>query len=266
MASRTKQKEEARARRLAEERARLERERRQRRMQMLGGVLLAAVAIIAVAIAISSSGGSKATGLQKGPQLAQTKAQVSQLLTGIPQTGATLGRPTAPVTLDYYGDLECPVCKDFTLNGGWRQLVQTDVRAGRVKVVYRAFPTATNDPNTFKSQQVAALAAGKQDRFWNYMELFYHQQGAEGSGYVTQSYLDGIARQIPGLNVSQWQTARNDATLAAQVDSDGAAGQTAGVTGTPTLIAKGPKGSVPVSAATGVPSYGELQKAIKAAA
>jgi protein-disulfide isomerase len=266
MASRTKQKEEARARRLAEEQARQERERRQRRMQMLGGVILAAVAVIAVAIAISSSGGSKATGLQKGPQLAQTKAQVSSLLTGIPQSGATLGSPSAKVTLDYYGDLECPVCKDFTLTGGWRQLVQNDVRQGKVKVVYRAFQTATTDPNTFNTQQVAALAAGKQNLFWNYMELFYHQQGSEGSNYVTQSYLDGIARQIPGLNVSQWTSARNDSALAAQVQSDEATGHSTGVTGTPTLIAKGPKGTVPVSAATGVPSYSELEKAIKAAA
>ncbi len=267
MASRTKQKEEARARRLAEERARAERARRQRRMQMLGGVVLAAVAIVAVAIAISSGGGgSKATGLQTGPQLSKTAAQVSQLLTGIPQNGAILGKPTAPVTVDYYGDLECPVCKDFTLNGGWQQLVQNDVRQGRVKVVYRAFQTATPDPNTFTTQQVAALAAGKQARFWNYMELFYHEQGAEGSGYVTQSYLDGIARQIPGLNFAQWQAARNDSALAAQVEADKAAGNTAGVTGTPTLIAKGPKGTVPVGAATGVPSYGEIEKAVKAAA
>ena len=264
MASRTKQKEEARARRLAEERARAERERRQRRIQMLGDVILAAVAVVAVAIAISSSGGSKATGLQKGSQLAQTKAQVSQLLTGIPQTGPTLGSPSAKVTLEYYGDLECPVCKSFTLNGGWQQLVRTDVRQGKVKVVYRAFQTATTDPSTFNTQQVAALAAGKQDRFWDYMELFYHQQGTEDTGYVNQSYLDGIAAQIPGLNISQWNSARNDSSLASQVQADEAAGHTLGVTGTPTLVAKGPKGTVPVSTTSGVPTYGELQKAIQA--
>src|SRR5438874_263892 len=58
MASRKEQKEQARARRLAEEQARAERTRRQRRLQMLGGVALAAIAVVAVVIAISSGGGS----------------------------------------------------------------------------------------------------------------------------------------------------------------------------------------------------------------
>jgi protein-disulfide isomerase len=265
MASRTKQKEEARARRLAEEQARAERERRQRRTQMLGGVILAAIAVVAVAIAISSGGGGGSSGLQKGTKASQTVASVTQLLTGIPQSGNVLGNPGAPVTLDYYGDLECPICRDFTLSGGWPQLVTNEIRQGKVKVVYRAFETATHDPSTFQTQQVAALAAGKQNRFWDYVELFYKEQGAEGSGYVTESYLDGLAQQTPGLNTSAWRTARSDATLTAQVQSDAAAGTAAGVNSTPTVIAKGPKSTVPVSAATGVPSYSELQKAIKAA-
>ena len=42
----------------------------------------------------------------------------------------------------------------------------------------------------FKDQQVAALAAGMQKKFWNYAELFYHEQGQEDTGYVTESYLD----------------------------------------------------------------------------
>src|SRR5947209_16582889 len=53
MASRTKQKEEARARRLAEEQARSERARRQRRVRMLAGVIIGAVAVVAVLIAVS---------------------------------------------------------------------------------------------------------------------------------------------------------------------------------------------------------------------
>ncbi len=264
MASRTKQKEEARARRLAEEQARAERERRQRRMQMLGGVVLAALAVVGVAIAISSNGGGS-SGLQKGSAVNKTVASVNTLLNGIPQSGNVLGSPSAPVSVDYYGDLQCPVCRDFTLNGGWPQLVQNEVRQGKVKVAYRAFETATRDPGTFQTQQVAALAAGKQAKFWNYMELFYREQGAEGTGYVNEAYLDGLAQQIPGLNVSQWHAARGDSALQAQVQADGVAGNTAGVTGTPTLIAKGPKGTVPVQSSTGVPSYSEIQQAIKAA-
>jgi protein-disulfide isomerase len=262
MASRTKQKEEARARRLAEERQQAELARRNRRLRMVGGTVLAAVAIAAVLVAVSAgSGGSKATGLQTGTSANQTSAAVSQLLSGIPQSGATIGNPNAPVEMTYYGDLECPICQQFTLNGGFPQLVSNDVRAGKVKVVYRAFQTATRDPTVFQTQQVAALAAGKQNKFWDYAELFYREQGAEGSNYVNSGYLTGLAQQIPGLSLSQWQSARNDPSLPSQVQSDEQSGTAAGVQGTPTLVFKGPKGSVSPSAA--VPSYSDLQNAIK---
>lgn len=260
MASRTKQKEEARARRLAEERARQERESRQRRVRMLIGVVVAAVAVVVVAIAVSSGGGKSETGLVKNAKATRLVSQIDGMFAGIPQTGATLGNPHAPVTMNYYGDLECPVCQDFTLNGGFPQLVAKDVRAGKVKVVYRNFQTATPSQSTFQTQQVAALAAGKQNRFWDFVELFYHQQGAEGSSYVTPAYLTGLAQQA-GLNMSSWSSARNDPTLVSQVNSDEAAAHAAGVQGTPTLVFSSHKGQA--EAPSGVPTYSDLQQAIK---
>jgi protein-disulfide isomerase len=260
MASRTKQKEEARARRLAEEKARAERASRERRLRMIGGVVLAAIAVVAVAIAVSSGGGSTATGLQKGRQAAKTVATVSSLLSGIPQSGATIGNPTAPVTMVYYGDLECPICQDFTVHAGLTPLISNEVRQGKVKILFKAFQTATRSPSVFRTQQVAALAAGKQNRFWDYAELFYREQGAEGTGYVTQSYLQGLANQTPGLNLAQWSSDRNNATLATQVATDVQDGSRIGVSGTPTLVFNGPKGQTAIATAA---TYSQLQQAIK---
>ena len=261
MASRTKQKEEARARRLADERARAERAARTRRLQWIGGTVVAAIVVVVVAIAVSSGGGgNSASGLQKGGAANTTVASVNQLLAGIPQSGAVLGNPSAPVTMTYYGDLECPICRDFTLNGGFPQLVANEVRQGKVKLQYRAFQTATQNPQTFQTQQVAALAAGKQNKFWHYAELFYRQQGQEDTGYVTDAYLTGLAQQVTGLNLSEWQSARNDPALVSQVQADVAAGTAANVQGTPTLIFTGPKGTA--SPSQGVPSYSQLQQAI----
>lgn len=260
MASRKEQKEQARARRLAEEQALSARARRDR-LRMVGGVVVLAVAIVAVLIAVSSGGNSGATGLQKGKAQSQTVAAVNRLLAGIPQSGATLGSPKAPVTMTYYGDLECPICRDFTLSGGFPQLVANEVRAGKVKVIYKSFETATQDPTVFKTQQVAALAAGQQQHFWNFTELFYHEQGAEGSGYVNESYLQGLANQVTGLDVSKWSSDRASGTLSTQVAADEQAGTTAGVQGTPTLVFAGPKGST--ATASSVPSYSALQAAVK---
>jgi protein-disulfide isomerase len=259
MASRKAQREEARARRLAEEKARLERQRRQRRLRMIGGVVVAAVAVVVVAIAISSGGGHK-TGLAKGATASKTVSQVQSLLQGIPQDGARLGSPKAPVTLTYYGDLECPVCQAFTLNG-FKQLVSNDVRQGKVQVVYKALQTATRDQQTFNLQQVAALAAGQQQRFWNYVELFYHEQGQEDSGYVNENYLDALAQQVPGLNVNNWRDARNSSSLTSQIPADASQAAAVGANATPTLVFKGPKGQAqPVS---GDIPYSSLQQTIQ---
>ena len=212
MASRKEQKEQARARREAEERDRAAAARRTRRIRSMGGIVVLVVAVVAVLIAVSSSGGSSGTGLQKGKTQTATVAAVQKLLTGVPQSGATLGSPSAPVTMTYYGDLECPICRDFTLNGGLAPLIANEVRSGKVKIVYKAFQTATKDPTVFKTQQIAALAAGQQQRFWNFSELFYREQGAEGTGYVNESYLSGLAKQIPGFNLTKWSSDRAAAT------------------------------------------------------
>jgi protein-disulfide isomerase len=110
-------------------------------------------------------------------------------------------------------------------------------------------------------QQVAGLAAGQQNKFWFFTELFYNEQGQEDTNYVTENYLDGLASQVPGLNLPAWEAARNDATLTAQVSADQNDARTAGVDGTPTLIFSGPKGQAAPSAS--VPTYSQLEAAIK---
>ena len=104
-------------------------------------------------------------------------------------------------------------------------------------------------------------AAGKQNRFWDYIELFYRQQGAEGMGYVTDSYLAGLANQIPELNIGNWRSARNDSSLISQVQSDQQAASAAGVQGTPTLIFEGSRGKA--QPPESVPSYDQLEQAIR---
>jgi len=168
------------------------------------------------------------------------------------------------VTMTYFGDYECPVCQAFTLQGGFPQLVANEVRQGKVKVEYKSFCTATcngPNPNVFPTQQVAGLAAGKQNKFWQYTELFYRQQGQEDTGYVNENYLTSLARQVIGLNLATWQSDRNDSALTDQVNSDQTDAKNIGVSGTPTLIFKGPKGQAAPSAS--VPTYAQLQQAIK---
>ena len=291
MASRTKQKEEARARRLAEEQARAERSRRNRRLQTVGGVIILAIVLVVVAVILGSSGGSKpktviptagnSAASKRAHQKALAKAEkadapIFAMLNGIPQHGNTLGNPKAKVTVTEFGDLECSVCDAFALSpsqktsdgspgtGIENQLISNDVRSGKVKLVYRSLETASGnnpDPKAFLNQQTAAEAAGLQNHEWDYIELFYAQQQAEGTGYVTPSFLDGLAQQIHGLNFSEWSSHTHDPALQAQVKSDVKSAVAKGFSSTPTITIVGPKGeATPIQALP--QSYAQLETEI----
>jgi protein-disulfide isomerase len=276
MASRKEQKEQARAARLAAEQNAATSAARTRRLQLIGGAVVIAVAIVVVLIAISAGNNSPAPTKFDSKAALTADKYVDQLLAGIPESGNTLGKPSAPVTVTFFGDLECSACDIFATPPSFRnpegetgtgieeQLINQDVRNGTVKLVYRSVETASGDnpdPNAFNEQQVAAEAAGLQDKEWYYIELWYDEQGAEGSDYVTSSFIDGMAKQVPELNYAQWLAALSDSKLLSQVNADGSAALAAGATATPTLDIQGPDGEKALP--SGVPSsFSEVQSAI----
>jgi protein-disulfide isomerase len=230
---------------------------------MLGRVVVTAVATGAIGITVSSCGASTRS-VKPGPrQASKQDAPIFSLLAGIPESGNTIGSPTAKVTVTEFGDLESPICRAFAL-GIENQLIKSDVKSGKVRLVYRSLETATGkgpNPAVFGIQQASALAAGVQDKEWQYVELFYHQQGPEKTGYVTQAYLNNLAKQIPDLNFSKWLSDSHSQTLLSQVSDDKTTATGKGFNSTPTLIISGPKGQTqPI---VGAPSsYGQLESAI----
>jgi len=88
---------------------------------------------------------------------------------------------------------------------------------------------------------VGAVASGD-------AQVIANEQGAEGTGHVTESFLEGIARQISALNFTKWMTDRKLASVKNQVTTDNASGTAIGEklsqgVSTPTLLIQGPKGS-----------------------
>jgi protein-disulfide isomerase len=233
--TRKQRREQARAQRKAMEEAAAAGAVRRARLTQLG--IVGAVVVAAIVVVLIVTGGSKGShAVKPGTGAASsTTAEITKLVGGIPQSANVLGSPKAPVTLEYFGDLECPICREFTL-GALPSLIQRWVRGGQLRIEYRSLETATREPEVFKTQQTAALAAGKQNKMWNFIETFYHEQGEEDSGYVTESYLQGIAQQVPGLSVTQWTSDRSDPAFASQVATDAQAANNAGFTGTPSFL------------------------------
>ncbi len=240
--TRKQRREQARAQRKAMEEAAVASAVRRTRLTQLG--IVVSVVVVAIVVILVATGGGSKSGIptSKKEQNSVTR-EIGLLLGGIPQSGNTLGSPTAPVTLQYFGDLECPICQEFTTKA-LPSIIPKLVRTGKLKIEYRSLSTATGNAEKdgaepaeiFKTQQTAALAAGKQDKAWYFIETFYHEQGEEGSGYVTEKYVQGIAQQVPGLNLTQWTTDRSDPKLASEMTADAQAANNAGFTGTPSFL------------------------------
>jgi protein-disulfide isomerase len=256
MADRQGERERLRAeRQAAESRDASEDLRRKRRQQLLiiGG--FAAVAVIAALIAISQSGGG---GGSKPPSSAQGAAQVDAQLQGIPQQAAVLGQAGAPVTVIEYGDPQCSSCKFFSENVA-PQLVSSEVQPGNVKYEFRPYLIIGPDS---KPAMRAALAAGEQGRFWNFIQIFYLNQGAENSGYVTDGFLTDIAKAAGVPDIGKWNADRNSSKFDGTIQQGSSQAQSLGFTGTPSIVVQGPKGQKPLGGST-IPTLQQIQSAIQ---
>jgi protein-disulfide isomerase len=179
----------ARAERVEREQAGAVADARRRRLTILGGLLGAAVVIVVAAILISSGGGSdkKGTGAATGGGLAGA-ADTKALIGGIPQSGITLGKANAPVTIVEFADPQCPFCREYTLNE-MPALIQKYVRTGQAKMELRYLTFIGADSVTAAG---VLEAAGQQDKLWEASDLFYRNQGEENSGYVDDAFLTKV--------------------------------------------------------------------------
>ena len=213
--TRKERREQARAERKAIEESQKASAQRRRLMQ-LGGVVGVVVVIIAVIVVATSSGGAhKLKATQTGSSVPHA-AEVQARFTGIPQKGAELGSPTAPVTLQEYADLQCPFCRQYTLSV-FPSLIRKYVREGKLRMEFHNFDII--GPDSIKASKMA-MAAGQQNLLWQYADLFYNNQQEENSGYVTDQFLTQIGSGVKGLNVNKALSERFSPTVEGKVNND----------------------------------------------
>jgi protein-disulfide isomerase len=150
---------------------------------------------------------------------AQIDIEVNAFLVGIPQHGVALGQPTAPITLQVYGDLQCFNVREW-FTTMLPRIVNEFVRTNVLRIEYHSLETDTLNPKEFLTEQAAALSAAKQNKLWNFLETFYYEQGQEYSNYVNVPFLTAIARQVAGLNLEEWSRAINRRTATTVAEDD----------------------------------------------
>lgn len=182
--------------------------------------------VLAACLVAASCGGSRAPAAQM-----KDVSQVAHLLAGIPQHGTALGSPRAPVTLVEFADLQCPYCGEWA-RSALPTVIRRYVRPGRVRIEFAGLAFVGPDSVTALR---TALAAGRQNRFWNVLELLYDNQGTENSGWVTGSLLESVGQAVPGLDVARMLDDRSSSPVDSALDAATALANTAGVKSTPSF-------------------------------
>lgn len=230
-----------------------ETDRRKQLLQLAAGAVFLVVAVVLVLIVLNAADSGDG-----GDTKLEGAAEVNRSLAGIPQQGMVLGDPSAPVEVAEFADLQCPYCKAFT-EEVLPPIIENQVKNGRAKLSFRNF--------TILGEQsppagAAALAAGAQGRGWNYVELFYRNQGTENSGYADDAFLEAVAKGAGVENLDKWNADR--AKFLAEVEETTAEAEELGFEGTPSLAIEGPAtdGLEPIDTPS---SAGDLEKAIEQA-
>lgn len=189
-------------------------------------VILALVMIVLTAKEFGNEIGG-GNGLPRRQAWNQTKSPreavsiSSSLLAGIPQHADALGKPTAPVTLELFANFECISCREFELEA-MRYLIEDEdfILTGKLRIEYLPWPGVRSSFTVFREEQAAALAAGVQNKMWNFIELFYYEEPEDGKGELPSNYAWSIAAQVPGLNLMQWDSDRRSTSLTSQIVRD----------------------------------------------
>jgi protein-disulfide isomerase len=235
--------------------ARSSKPRRSNRRLLVIGAPLAAIAIFAgvlIAVHFATSSDSKSVDISNLQFVSNAKSEFA----GIPSNGNVVGYASAPVTVAEFGDLRCPVCREFD-STVIPDVLQKLVRTKKAKLVYRHWPIL--GPNSEYANR-AAYAAEKQNKLWEYALVVYYNQGNENVSWFTKAFARAVAASI-GLDLTQFdKDFDNTSASTQQVASVNGLADSHNFQGTPSVLVKGPKTTDDLNGST--PTYADLAKAV----
>jgi protein-disulfide isomerase len=213
------------------------------------GAAAAVIAVVVVLIVVFTGGGSSTP--KNVPTVGSIAAglpgsrEVDADFKGIPQKGMTLGSDLAKVTMVEYIDLQCPFCQQFDTQV-LPSIITKYVKTGKVKIDLRVVDFIGPDSSRGRK---AMIAAGNQNRAFNYAEILYFNQGTENTGWLSEDMVAAAAASIPGLDVPKLLADRNSSAVAKLASNFDAQMVSDKVTSTPTLLV-GRTGTKPKAVAT----------------
>jgi protein-disulfide isomerase len=185
--------------------------------------------VIVGAAALTALAGSPLLCQTMQPHRLNSSADQTTSASGLTKSVHIRGNPNAPVTLEEFGDFECPSCANLAT------FIDELVKEyhPRVRLIFRNFPLPMHQLS--RDAALAAEAAGLQGRYWEMHDMLFQEQrvwsGATGAGTLFDSYAEAL-----GLDLNQFRKDVNSDKVRERVESDQARARSLGVKTAPTLF------------------------------
>src|SRR5437870_2995105 len=177
------------------------------------------------------------TALASGPLLCQTMqprrlsiaADETTSAKGLAKSTQIRGNPEAPLTLEEFGDFECPSCKNVAT---FLDKVIKEYHPS-VRIIFRNFPLAMHQHA--RDAALAAEAAGLQGHFWEMHDMLFREQPVWSSATDAGMLFDTYAETLR-LDLNRFRKDVKSDKVRERFESDQARARSLGVTTAPTLF------------------------------
>jgi protein-disulfide isomerase len=246
-----------------------------RALAIAGGVVLLAVIAIVLGVVLSSGGsgggggvvtaadmqGLPSTGSQSWAGALPGAPEANSLFKGIPQHGLVLGDPKAPVEMEMFIDVRCPVCQDYEVTK-LATVVKHSIATGKAQLNLK--PWAFLGPQSLTGR-LGLIAAADQNKGFQYAKVLYDNQGSEATQWLTGQEMALIAASVDGLDLAQWRDDVNSSASQATASAVDALAKQKNVSATPTIFIGCKGGKLQEIGGGAEPSAQETIQAIDAA-
>jgi len=144
-----------------------------------------------------------------------------------------IGPEDAPVTLEEFGDFQCPPCAML------HPVLKTMEKefGPRLRVIFREFPLVPTHAHALSAAR-SAEAAGLQGKFWEMHDLLYENQKTWHDEFDSRPTFEGYAKKI-GLDLERFRRDVSSQVVEQRIFLDGKRAHALGVKGTPTVFLNG---------------------------
>jgi len=136
-----------------------------------------------------------------------------------------MGVPDAPITITEYSDYKCGHCGSFVFETE-PFLVKDYIETGFVKFVYRSMGGWISEQSLLAAE--ASYCAGEENKFWEYHDILFSNQGASFDMTSFMTWADTI-----GLDKDAFMNCMDERRYQSRAEQDSQDGNALGVQGTP---------------------------------